>query len=358
MNLFGNKKIEAFGLDISNVSIKTMQLIKKGSDYYPLAFSDVHIPSNLIVNHMITHEERLAEQVKRAVNVAGKIQTKYVVASIPEAKSFVRILKMPKMDVAELEGAIPWELEQDIPIPVDQVYLDWQITNDKLDKLEVLVTATPKDYIEILISTLKQAGLKPIVLELESQATARALVSAENEKQAVLILDMASVLTSFIVVEKGIVLYTSNIPIAGNALTESIARAFGLSTQDAEKLKQEAGLLAESKKGNVKQAIVPILDNIVDEIKNVVRFYEEHSVSKQAISKVILSGGSAKLLGIADYISARLNLGANRPIGRVILGDPWVNVFANSLKENIPIAKEQALGYATVTGLALRGVRL
>lgn len=352
-NFLGNKKIEAFGLDISNVSIKAMQLGKTGGNFLPLGFSDIQIPATLITNHMITHEDKLAEYVKRAVS-AAKIDTEYVVASIPEAKSFVRILRLPKMSDTELDGAVPWELEQDIPMPLDQVFLDWQVVNDGLDKIEVLVTATPKDYVDVLVSTLNLAGLAPVAFELESQATARSLVSADDAKNAVLILDLASLFTSFIIVENGSLQYTSNIPIGGNAFTESIARNLGLSVADAEKLKQEKGLLGDTKRGNVRQAILPILDNVVDEIKNVVRFHEEHSQTKKSVTKVILSGGGAKLSGISDYISARLNLGAVKPIGRVVLGDPLVNLNLD-LKQQFPIAKEQALGLATVLGLALRG---
>lgn len=351
ISLFRNKKIEAFGLDISNVSIKAMQLSHSAESLMPTAFSDIPIPANIISNHMIVNEEKLAEHIKRAVAAAGKITTKYVVASVPEAKSFVRILQLPKMNEAELEGAIPWELEQDIPVPVDQVYLDWQIINEGIDKTDILVMATPKDYVDILISSLKLAGLKPAALELESQATARSLVSADDANSAVLILDIASLQTSFIIVEKGILQYTSSIPVGGSALTESIARNLSVQTTDAEKMKRELGLVADSKQGNIRQAMLPILDNIVDEIKNVARFHEEHSVTKLPISKVILAGGGSRLLGITDYISARLNLGAVKPIGRVILGDPWVNVG------KVDLPKEQALGLATVTGLALRGIQ-
>ncbi|MBI3952585.1 MAG: type IV pilus assembly protein PilM [Candidatus Doudnabacteria bacterium] len=354
-NLLGNKKIEAFGLDISNVSIKAMMLGKKNNGLFPLAFSDIQIPGNIISNHMITNEEKLADQIKRAVSAAGKISSKYVVASVPEAKSFVRLLNLPKLSESELDSSIPWELEADIPVPVDQVYLDWMIINQQGDKLDVLVMATPKDYVDTLVSSIKSAGFKPAALELESQATARALVSSVDSSSAVLILDIASILTSFVIIENGVLQYTSSIPLGGNALTESIARNLGVSAPDAEKMKRELGLLSDTKKGNIRQAILPILDNIVDEIKNVARFHEEHSVGKKPISKVILAGGGGKLLGITDYISARLNLGAAKPIGRVVLGDPWVNVIDSSMKEQIPLPKEQALGLATVTGLALRG---
>ncbi|MDP4001194.1 MAG: type IV pilus assembly protein PilM [bacterium] len=354
-NLFGNKKINAFGLDISNVSIKVMQLEKTKNGINPKAYSNFPISGNMFNNHMIVSEERLADNIRRAVKAAKNIDTKYVVASVPEAKSFVRLIRIPKMPESEINGALPWELEQNIPVPIDQVYLDWQMVKEVGDSLELLVTAAPRDYIDSLVETLQLAKLKPIAFELESQATARAVVGAEDAQKSVLILDMATLQTSFIVVNNSMLEYTSSIPIAGKAFSESIARSLGIPAEEAEKLKRELGLVEESKRGNVKRAVLPILDNIVDEIRNVVRFHEEHSNPNSRVEKIYLSGGSAKLMGIADYISARLNLGADRPLGKVSLGNPWINIVHNS-DTKLPISKEDALEYSTVTGLALRGI--
>jgi type IV pilus assembly protein PilM len=343
-------------LDVSDESIKVMQLEGKRNDLFPTAYSDLPLPPGIIVNHIIGKEDKLTEYIKRAVDNARNVNTKYVVANVPEAKSFVRVLKLPVLSETETDGAIPYELEQDIPVPIDQVYLDWQLIKKDQDSQHVLVTAAPKDYIDTLISVIMDAGLKPVALELESQATARAIIGPEDSKQANLILDMSVMQTNFIItVLEGILEYTSSIPVAGNSFTESIARTLGVSNTEAEKIKKEVGLLGDSKKGNVRQALLPILDNVVDEIKNVIRYYDEHSIFKDTISKVYLSGGTAKLAGLVDYISARLNLGSGKPLSRVVLGNPWVNVCDRKNQPKIPISKEDSLGYSTAIGLAIRG---
>ncbi len=356
--LFAPAKINAVGIDISDSSLKVMQLTHHRDGFAPLAYSDVEIPSTLIVNHVISDESKLAEFITRALKQAKFVNTKYAVVSVPEAKSFVRILKMPKMAESEIGGAIPFELEQDIPIPIDQVYLDWQVVKEEADANHVLVMATPKDYVDSLVTALKMAKLRPIALELESQATARALVGAEDMNQAALVIDMSSTITSFVIASgKGVLEYTSNIPVGGNNLTESIARNLGIPEKEAEKLKRESGLLSESKKGNIKQAMLPILDNIVDEIRNVVNFHENHSTLSPAVNKVIICGGASNLLGLTDYISARLNLGTGRPIERIVLGDPWINALAKDQRAKaIKISDSESLAYSTAIGLALRGL--
>jgi len=194
-------------------------------------------------------------------------------------------------------------------------------------------------------------------LELESQATARALIGKQDLSEPVMILDISAVQTTFIIVENGNLTYTSSIPIAGNAFTESIARNFAIPASEAEKLKREAGLVGESKKGNIRQAILPILDNIIDEIRNIAHFYEEHTPHHAKISKIYISGGSAKLSGLVDYVSVRMNLGSGKVFGRVALGNPWTNIVG-SAKDRLPMNSSEALDYSTAAGLALRGVEL
>lgn len=354
-NLFGSAKIKAFGLDISDISIKVMELSRKDKFLVPTAKSDVPLGVNIIANHMILNEQKLAENMKKALATAGRITTNFVVASVPESKSFVRVVKIPKMTEAEIAGALPFELEQNIPVPIDLVYLDWKLLRELPDNLEVLVTATPKDYIDALVGALKMAGLKPVALELESQAMTRALISPADREADVMIVDISANQTTFVVSEKGTAQYTSSIPVAGNAFTESIARNLGIPLTDAEKAKQTQGLVADIKKGNIRQAILPLLDNIIDEIRNVSKFHDEHSGNSLGISKIILSGGSSRLPGLADYISARLNLGSAHSIGHVELGNPWVNISnPKALPENI----QDSLPFATVAGLAMRGVEL
>ena len=358
LKLFGNTNIKAFGLDVSDVSIKVMQLHAKNRQLVPLGMADVPLTPNVIANHMIVNEAKLADNMKKAVAAARHINTNYVVASVPDSKSFVRVLKVPKMSDEEITGALPFELEQNIPVPIDLVYFDWQILRDLPDKfVEILVTATPKDYIDSLVATMKTAGLKPVALELESQALTRALVGKEERESAVLIADISGLQTTFVVVDHGTVYYTSSIPVAGNAFTESIARNVGISASEAEEAKRKQGLVSDIKKGNIRQAILPLLDNIIDEIKNVVKFHEEHSVNHSDITKIMLCGGSARLPGVADYISARLNLGTTRSMGQVIQANPWVNIL-DLEKSKLPISLEESLGYSTVAGLALRGASL
>jgi type IV pilus assembly protein PilM len=357
-NLLGNKKLNPFGLDISERTIKVVQLAKQKNGYSPSALARVDIPNNLINNHVITNEEKLAVLVSKAVTAARHLNSNYAVVNVPEAKSFVRIVTLPKMELAEIDTALPWELEQDIPVPIEQVYMDWQLVEETEDKIKVLAVASPKEYIDSMLTVLKMAKLKPVAFELESKSTARAAIGVEDKDQSVILVDISSTLTSFAVVSKEILEYTSSIATGGNAITDGIAQALGVPPKEAEQLKTENGLLADaSKKGNVRQNIIPVLDSIIDEVRNVIKYHEDHSLFKQPITKVILCGGGAKLKGIGEYVMARLNVGAGKSVGHVLVCDPWTNVASPNNRAGFP-DPDDSQEYTTAVGLALRGITI
>lgn len=356
MGLFGRNKIHAFGLDISDSSIKVAELSLMRGQLKSAVFADVPLLDKTITNHMIVNEERLAGNILKALTSARSIDTKFVVCCVPEAKSFVRVIQIPKITENEIGAAIPYELEQDIPIPIDQVYLDWRILRQMPDKLELLVTACSKDYIDSLVQSLHIAKLIPVAMEIGSQATARALVGPGNLQKSILIVDMGAAQTSFIIVDQSTPLYTSSISIAGNSFTDSIARSLGVPWADAEKIKVSKGLISQTEgEIGVRTAVLPILDNIIDETKNVIRFFEEHSESHHLIDTILLCGGSSRVPGVIDYISTRINLGSAKEQLRVLQGDPWSTIVSNKTLQSVPMDREQGLGYSTAIGLALRG---
>jgi Tfp pilus assembly PilM family ATPase len=192
-------------------------------------------------------------------------------------------------------------------------------------------------------------------MEIGSQATARALIGKDNLAKSVLIVDIGAQQTSFIVVDKSMPLYTSSIPIAGNSLTEAIARGLAMPWDQAEKTKLSRGLVSQTEaEQGVRQAVLPILDNIIDETKNVIRFFEEHSQNHHLIDTILFCGGSSRVPGVMEYISTRMNMGTGQPVLKIAHGNAWSNIRI-SQRHQLPIDQEESLGYSTAIGLALRG---
>jgi type IV pilus assembly protein PilM len=237
---------EAFGLDINDLSLKIAYLEKKHGGFNLVSYGEAKISPSMIEDGAIRDEEGLAKIIKSACStVKGKkLKTNYVIASLPEEKSFLQVIQMPKMTEEELRLAVPLEAENYIPMPIDEVYLDFQVISPIKDKeylnhLEVLIVAMPRKIVDSYVSCFKKAGLTPIILEAESEAIARALVKKETNSSLLILVDFGENNTDFIVFSGNSIRFTCSIPISSQLLTNAISESLKISFKEAEKLKIE-----------------------------------------------------------------------------------------------------------------------
>lgn len=345
MSLF-KKKHHYIGLHINSHAIKAFQFDVSRTTTKLRAFTNVVMPKNLIVNDEFTDVEALSKLVMRSLQKPqhGSFSTNRVVVAIPEAKSFVRIIPLQKMAESEIANAIIFEAESYIPLPMDQVYFDWQILQEKPDGLEILVIASPKAFIDKYISVLEGAGLKIAGIETESQSAARALVPPEV-KEPILIADMDAYKTALVMVQDGTLQFTSSVPIAGSTFTEHLAKSLSIQSAAAEKLKREVGFVNTVEYPNLKLNMLPALESLAAEIKNILKFHYEHH--NNHIASLVLTGGGAKLQHIAEALEPML---ADFAPLKVTVANPLQHV-PNFKETNL--GPYEALSFTTAIGLAM-----
>ncbi len=345
---FLSKNLPAFGLDVSSDSFKIMQLGKKGGEFSIKGYSEVSAPKGMVVGDVITDTKTFNFLLKQVLQKPqyGKIDTNWVVASLPESKSFVRVIQIPKMSELEAGNAVPYEAESFIPMPIDQVYLDWQKISETGDKMNILMIASPREFVDQYLDILDHSGLRPAALEVESQSCHRAIVAHES-KETLLLIDIEAVRTSLVMVEQGNLQFTSTIPIAGSSFTESIAKTLGVASVKAEEIKKRVGIANTNEYPNIKTSLLPVLTNLSAEIKNILKFHNEHS--SQVASRVVLSGGGSKLKNLAEFLGQQLQ---DAGVTVVELANPLQNL---GLLKNSPISQEDSLSLVTVMGLGARG---
>jgi len=327
---FLDLKYDAFGLDISDSSAKIIKLKKKYGSLQPVSYNENKIEPGIVKNGIIQDENAFLKNIKDALSgIKGeKIRTKYVIASLPEEKSFSQVIQMPVMKAQELKAAIIFEVENYIPLPVDQVYLDFQIINPiagHLDHLDVFIIAVEKTIIDPYISCLKKSGLIPLAIEAETQSIVRALVKSETTLAPLILIDFGEDITDFIVFSGHSIRFTSSIPVSSSQIT---------------------GAISVELNG-------PVLEELVINIKKYADFYSghrfhEHLLENKSIEKIILSGAGSSLKGIDSFLSQKLNI-------PVELGDPWINFSPKLKKFALPEVQKKSLSFAVAIGLALRG---
>jgi len=353
-------KPEVFGIDISDLSLKIIKLKKKGGSLALASFGETEIKPGIINGGEIRDEDALAETIKKSLTqIKGeKLKTKYVVASLPEEKSFLQVIQMPPMREEEMNKAVYFEAENYIPMPVEKVYLDAQKVLpalNHLDHLDVLIAALPRKTVDSYLSSFQKAGLKPLVFEIESQAVARSLVAEEKSLEPLLLIDFGATRASFIIFSGHSLRFTTSLPISSNKFTEAIANKFKTNIKKAEELKKECGI--EGKRSReIFDILKPDLIDLVSKIKTCLSYYQTHShhehlpLNGKGVNKIILCGGASNLKGLDGFLSKEFQLQA-------VLGNPWSNILPHPLKEVPELPYRESLRYTTALGLALRGMQ-
>lgn len=352
-DFINNKKV--FGLEISDFSLKAFWLKKKGNVYEVAGHNRLRMPKGLVVEGEIKKASEVSLLVQELINSAQpqKIFTPYVVSSLPENKTFVRIIKVPQMGKKDLEEAVKWEAENHIPISIDDAYIDWQVLNNKGRNIELLLSSVPKSLIDSYIDVFNQAKLKVQALEPCAASKGRALVPIEKDqktKKAYLILDIGASKTVFDVVSNDKIYFSSSIfTVSGNLFTKTIAETLNIKESEAEQVKVRCCSPKISKKERVVlDSIHSVLDKLADEIKKVEAYFYQNPKNKGINFEVLVCGGGASFFGIVPYLSLKIKQ-------KVRLGNPWINI---KLDSPLKLSHEESLIYTEAIGLALRGANL
>ena len=351
MSIFNKKFIDPtppyFGLDISELSIKVLQMAHKGKFDSVYAFASEKLITGLIENGEIKNVDAVVDAIKRVRKKAG-ISTKNVICSLPESKAFLRIVTIPQMKNEEVAEAIKWEIEAAIPLSIDQVYYDWQVLDKRLTKdkrqIDVIMVAVSKEFINSFIYVLKKAGLTTYGFEIESVAQANSLLRDNEKGVTTMIIDIGDKSTSFVVTVDNIPVFTSSIPLSAEIMTKAIEQTFGITYEEAEEIKKIYGIGSVLKNDHVFQATKSVVENFVTEAQKSIDFYSNNLSYSGGIDRIIMCGGGARMKGIVPYLSRRLGY-------NIELGNPWVNV---NFKGVPPIDRDKSVQYATVIGLAIK----
>ncbi|KPJ55059.1 hypothetical protein AMJ47_02100 [Parcubacteria bacterium DG_72] len=342
---------ESFGLDISDLSLKVARLKKKSKGFKLVSWGEIDIKKGIIDQGEIKYEDALVKEIKKVIEKAKgeKIVIKNVVASLPEKKAFLQVIKMPKMDEKDLKTAVPFEAENHIPLPIENSYIDYQIINQEASGVfNILVAAVLRTISDSYFSVLKKAGLNPYALEVESQSIVRALVKDELSSKPILIIDFGKSTTSFIIFYNQSIIFTTSVDICSEDLTQAIADSLRVDLREAEKLKIKYGY----KKTKIKEGekVVRAMDSVLKDFSNqtqkYINYYHGHS-KKNKLSKILLTGRGSNLKGLGEFLYYELKI-------PVEIASPWVSILPESLKEVPEMPFKESIGYTTALGLALR----
>lgn len=334
----------AVGLDISDASMRFVELLETRNGFVIGRFGEHPIPKGVIESGEVKKPADL-----RAVLAEVKKQygLEYVSVSLPEEKAYLFELKLPTMRYSEVRGSIDLSIEEHIPLRTGEALFDYEILKETDAAIHVAVSAVPRTLVDGYTEAFSGSGMTPVVLEVETQSVARAVVP-EGDKSAYLVVDFGNLRTGLTIVLDEAVQFTSTASIGGWSLTELVAKSMNITHEEAEKLKRENGMSGSEER--VRAALMPDITTLRDEIAQDVSYWQTHEddygKKRPPIQKIYLCGGDSNLVGLVEYLASDLSIG-------VELANVFVNV--NSLATYVPpISFDESLRYAAAIGLALR----
>jgi type IV pilus assembly protein PilM len=348
---FSSVNAYTLGCELNDRSIKLVQ-IKRGG-FTPQIISVAHtlLKEGIVENGKILQLDALIKSLGSAISkIRGKkLLTNEVTFSLPNSQTFVKTIAIKRNHEETIEKQIHNEIDKHFPLDPAESYFDYQILTDTGDTIEVIISAVGSDIANPYIELAKHMNWHLVALELESVATARALLGKDLAENA-LIIDIGHAHSSLVIISNNTVQFTLSLPVSGRSINETISHKLKLRIDQAEKAKIKCGLDEKKCKGALRIVLDSILDDLAFKIEDAFSYYEEHSShSASEIKKVIVTGGGSQLINIEKVLSTKLKRDVikNHEIRHV---KPIKNKrLAETIHGNLNV-------YTTVIGLALRSV--
>ncbi len=344
-NIFYKDK-PVFGFDIGRSSVKIMQIDQTQKTSVVAGYGTISFDASAVKKGVIVDPEEVIKASHELIEhqLIGQITTRNVAISLPNAYSFSRILELPKMDKKDLESAIELEAGQSIPLPLDDLYYDFEVTRQlPNDMQEVQLQACPKVIVDSYVSVFDALGLEVAVVESNISAVTRMVVHAEAHDVTTLIVDFGSTACDLSIYDGDTIRITSTTDCSGEAITKLIAKKLDITEQQAHSIKTRYGIEVSKKQAAILDAVEPELSKLTNEIRKVIRYFNERTSSTSAIGQIIVLGGGANLPGLSGYITDKTRLPAR-------LCAPWNHLSFDRLQP--PHELETTL-YTTAGGLSL-----
>lgn len=337
--------MEITGLDLGVNQIKYVTLKKENHEL--LSYGSSNTPGVSLDSEAPSDIETYAKFLRTFLE-AQSVPTNLVSVGLPENKVFNRIISVPKMSEKELKGAISFEAEQYLPLPLKDVIFDYKVIEEAKDgkKQSVLLVASPKETISKYSQIITKANLTLVSLEPETSALARSVVDISPTPMATLVVSLGAATTDLAIVYGGVVRFTRSIGTGGRALTKAISQDLGFEPSQAEEYKVTYGLDETQLEGKIAKSLKPVFELILEEIKRALAYYQTHETQSPALKRLVLCGGTSALPGALVYLATALNLEAQ-------LGNPWLKVVN---KGNFSPKELEEVGpkYSVAVGLALK----
>jgi len=309
-SLFHPKARQLTGLDISSSSVKMVELAGGEKDGYRIErYAIEALPRDAVVDGNISSLDAVSETIRRAVRRMGA-GVKEIAVALPASAVITKKIILPGgLREQDMELQVESEANQYIPFALDEVNLDFQVIGPSPanpDEVEVLIAASRKEKVEDRVAVVEAAGLKAMVMDVESFAAEAAfeLVSRQlpggGSNKIVALIDIGANVMNVSVLRNGQQMYSREQAFGGVQLTQDIARQYGMNIEEAEAAKRTGGLPEDYERDLMR----PFMDSLALEVSRALQFFFTSTQYNQ-VDHIVLAGGCAVMPGLSEVVGGR-----------------------------------------------------
>lgn len=350
-DFFNERTPPLLGVDISSASVKMVELTEGAKGAYRIeSYAIAPLAKDAVVDGNIASLEQVGDAVKRAWRQMGTREKRVALALPAAAVISKKVLMQKGLREEDMELQVEAEANQYIPFSLDEVNIDFQILGDSPtspDEVEVIIAASRKEKIQDREVAAEAAGLKVVIMDVETYATEAAYHLAANQlpnagrDQTVMVVDVGAVMMHINVLHNNQSVYIREQSFGGAQLTAEIQRRFGLSSEEAEIAKRKGGL-PDTYESEVLQ---PFIQSLALEVARALQFFTS-STQFNRVDHIMLAGGCASIPGVDAAVGERTQI-------NTIVANPFINMsLSGKIKQQQLAADAPSLMIAC--GLAMR----
>lgn len=351
--------VRRLGLDIgaTEVRLAEVEFTGKGSTATAsgtlIGFATVPLPRGAVQAGEIVDVTAVGSAIKRAF-ASGGFSTKEVQLGVGSAGVVVREVDLPELPMSQMKTSLPFQVQEMLPMSSDEALLDFYPTaqrdGETTKLLRGILVAAPKSTVSQHILAVENAGLRPMMVDLNAFALLRAQLTEDYRGKVVAFVDIGARVTTVIIANSGMPRMVRILPNGGQDVTDAVATALHISAQEADDVKRNVGIGTQVHPDYqaAQEAVTATSKTLVDSIRNTFVYYSGNNPG-EPISHAVITGGGSHLPGLGQFIasSSRLSVSYGNSFARVSIGKKVSKDLLNGREAQLPLPIGLAFGEAS-----------
>ncbi|WP_394770574.1 type IV pilus assembly protein PilM [Lacisediminihabitans sp.] len=341
------------GVDIGSTSVRAVEVSASKSKPTLVRFLEIPLPEGAVSRGEVIEPHTVGAVIKRIWSTGG-FKSKNVVLGMGNQRVLARDLTVPKASLAHIREALPFQVQDMLPVPVADALLDFYPISESMTEngpvAHGLLIAAIKDAVLGNVRAVQQAGLNPLDVDLIPFALSRVLISRPKLKGTIVLIDVGANAASVVIAVDGVPQFVRIIPAGGNDLTQALTVRLEIDAAEAEALKRRLGLAAQVatiQERSAVEIIYEVTGELLGSLRNTINYFMNLR-PQEPISTILLTGGGAQLVGFPQALAEMTKL-------PVVEADPFATIAVGRAVNKDELHRSGA-SLTVALGLALGGM--